>query len=64
MPIVFGADSVSTVTGDGNGAVIRDGSNLKVVQGASVADATDAASVIAQLNTLLARLRTAKIIAT
>jgi hypothetical protein len=46
------------------GAVRVSGTQVVGAQGAAVADATDAASVITQLNALLARLRTHGLIAT
>ena len=54
------------VTGDilASGDFYRGSTKVLGAQGAAVADATDAASVIARLNDLLARLRTHGIIAT
>lgn len=62
--INFNNNGTATFTGAVTVASIKVGSNQIVgAQGAAVANATDAASVITQLNALLARLRTHGLIA-
>ena len=66
------SEAVNIITGTGTGTKIATAANQKlglwgavpVVQPTSVADATDAASVIVQLNALLSRIRTIGAIAT
>ena len=69
MGIVFKAKADSLVTSEHDGTDATEGVSINGVkvlgqQGAAVANATDAASVIARLNDLLARLRTHGLIAT
>jgi hypothetical protein len=56
---IFGGSTIDAVT-----SYSVNGTKVIGAQGAAVADATDAASVIARLNDLLARLRTHGLIAT
>lgn len=66
------ADAANIVVNTGTGTKIGTGTTQKIgfynatpiVQGAAVADATDAASAITQLNDLLARIRALGLIAT